>query len=64
MEIKKVLGIALTLAGTVALAAGVIGIFNGKQLIGINSWALAILGLFFFTAGVRVIRSIRGAEAD
>jgi len=64
MEVKKYLGIALTIIGGLGLVIGIFGIFNGTQLIGINSWALGILGIFFFTAGVRILRSIRGAKAD
>jgi hypothetical protein len=51
----KALGIALTIFGMIGLVAGVFGIF-GKNLIPLSPWALSILGLIFFTAGIGLLK--------
>lgn len=45
----------LTLAGMTGLVLGVLGIF-GKDLVQIHPWALAILGLIFFSSGIGLLK--------
>lgn len=54
----KALGLVLTVAGIVGLIFGVLGIF-GKDLVALSPWALAILGLIFFTAGIGLLKHRR-----
>jgi hypothetical protein len=54
---KKSLGILLVLFGIIGLVTGVLGIF-GTNLIEINPWALAILGLIFFFAGISLVKKL------
>ena len=51
----RVLGVILTLAGMAGLVLGVLGIF-GQDLVALSPWALAILGLIFFTSGVGLLK--------
>ncbi len=60
METKKILGTALVAFGLLGLVPGVLGIFQKQELLGVNSWALTILGFIFFMAGVGIVQSIRG----
>ncbi|SDW43593.1 hypothetical protein [Aequorivita viscosa] len=51
----KILGFILTIAGAIALIMGILGIF-GSMEVGINSWALIILGIVFFFAGIGLLK--------
>jgi len=51
----KILGLILTITGAVALVLGVLGIF-GSMSTGISPWALAILGVVFFFAGIGILK--------
>lgn len=51
----KYLGLAFTILGAVALILGIIGVF-GTPLIQINSWALSILGIIFFSSGLGLLK--------
>jgi F0F1-type ATP synthase assembly protein I len=51
----KGIALVLTLVGFVGLILGVLGIF-GKNLVAISPWALAILGLIFFGAGISLMK--------
>lgn len=51
----KIIGLVLTLVGFVGLILGVLGIF-GKDLVALHPWALAILGIIFFGAGVGLLK--------
>ena len=51
----KVIALVLTLVGFVGLILGVLGIF-GKDLVALHPWALAILGVIFFGAGVGLLK--------
>lgn len=57
----KIVGLVLTLVGFVGLILGVLGIF-GKDLVALHPWALAILGIIFFGAGIGILkrRSVDG----
>ena len=51
----KVLGFILTIGGAIALILGVLGIFGSMQ-IGLSPWALGILGVVFFFAGIGLLK--------
>lgn len=59
MEIKKYLGAILLISGALSLIAGIFGVFKGQQIFQVNPWAYTIIGLFFFSSGVNLIKSIR-----
>ncbi len=59
MDIKKTIGTFLVILGVAGLASGVFGIFEGQNILGVSSWAYAILGLIFFSSGVGLLRSIK-----
>jgi len=51
----KTIAVLLTLIGAVGLVLGIIGIF-GSNLVSISPWALAIIGIIFFTAGIGILK--------
>lgn len=51
----KILSLTLTVVGVIGLIFGVIGIF-GTKIFSISPWALAILGLIFFSSGMSLIK--------
>ena len=57
----KALALLLTLVGLVSLALGVLGIF-GTDIVNISPWALAILGLIFFSAGISLLKRRRDTD--
>ena len=57
----KALALLLTLVGLVSLAMGVLGIF-GPDIVDISPWALAILGLIFFSAGISLLKRRRDTD--
>lgn len=57
----KILAMILTLVGIAGLIIGVIGIF-GSNLVALNPWAAAILGLIFFFAGVSMLQRRRDTD--
>ncbi len=57
----KGLALLLTLVGLVSLAMGVLGIF-GTDIVNISPWALAILGLIFFSAGISLLKRRRDTD--
>ena len=54
----KGLALVLTVFGIAGLILGVMGIF-GRNYTSFSPWALAILGLIFFLAGVSLLKSRR-----
>lgn len=58
MEIKKILGVVLVVAGLLSLVPGVLAIFEGGDVLGLNPWALTILGLLFFGSGIGLMKSL------
>lgn len=52
----KSIGFLLTIVGIAGLILGVLGIF-GTNYTGFSPWALAILGLIFFSAGIGLLKS-------
>ena len=51
----KIIGLVLLIVGALGLIFGRIGIF-GQNLIAINAWAMAILGIIFFTSGTGMLK--------
>ena len=57
----KIVAVVLLLAGVVGLVLGVPGIF-GRDLVALSPWALAILGLIFFTSGIGLLKRRRDTD--
>lgn len=57
----KIVAVVLLLAGVVGLILGVPGIF-GRDLVALSPWALAILGLIFFTSGIGLLKRRRDTD--
>jgi hypothetical protein len=57
----KIVAIVLLLAGVIGLILGVPGIF-GRDLVQMSPWALAILGLIFFTSGIGILKRRRDTD--
>jgi hypothetical protein len=51
----RALALILTIMGMAGLIFGVIGIF-GRSIFALSPWALAILGLIFFTSGIGLLK--------
>lgn len=52
----RTLALILTLVGMGGLILGVLGIFGTPIVNSLSPWALAILGLIFFIAGVSMFK--------
>ncbi len=52
----RILGFILTITGGISLIMGVLGIFSNIKPF-LNSWALVILGIVFFFAGIAVLKN-------
>jgi hypothetical protein len=57
----KIVAVVLLLAGVVGLILGVPGIF-GRDIVALSPWALAILGLIFFTSGIGLLKRRRDTD--
>ena len=57
----KAMALLLTLAGFVGLTMGVLGIF-GENFVNLHPWALAILGLIFFSGGISLLKRRRDTD--
>ncbi len=57
----KVMAMVLVLFGFIGLILGVLGIF-GRDLVALSPWALAILGIIFFTAGIGLLKRRRDTD--
>ncbi len=57
----KAIALLLTLVGFVSLTMGVLGIF-GEDLVELSPWALAILGLIFFSGGISLLKRRRDTD--
>ncbi len=57
MGVKKTIGLSLILLGALALIIGIMGIFGDQIIQGLNSWAVAIIGLIFFPSGIGLLKS-------
>ena len=58
----RIIGLVLTLSGMAGLILGVFGLF-GTPIVSLNSWALTLLGLVFFLAGVSMLKPRGRAES-
>lgn len=58
----KALALLLTIFGIAGLVLGVMGIF-GRNYTEFSPWALAILGLIFFSSGIGLLKS-RSKDTD
>lgn len=58
MKAKNFLAVAFTLIGAIALAWGVLSIFNKAQAMGQNPIGVALVGGLFFVAGMALMRSV------
>ncbi|WP_044399353.1 hypothetical protein [Lacinutrix sp. Hel_I_90] len=58
----KVLALVLTVGGMIGLILGVLGIF-GNNIVSLSPWALTILGVVFFLAGVSMLKYRKDAPA-
>ena len=57
----KIVAVVLLVAGVVGLILGVPGIF-GPDIVTMSPWALAILGLIFFTSGIGLLKRRRDTD--
>jgi hypothetical protein len=57
----KILALILTIIGIVGLILGVLGIF-GRDLVALSPWALTILGIIFFVAGIGLMRTHKDTD--
>ena len=58
MKSKQVLALVFTIIGAIALAFGVMAIFNKGQALGQNPWGVAIIGGIFFITGMGLLRTV------
>ena len=57
----KILALILTVAGGIALVLGVLGAFGSISL-GLSPWALIILGVVFFFAGISMLKTRKDTD--
>ena len=57
----KILGFILTVAGGITLVMGVLSAF-GNMDIGMNAYALIILGVVFFIAGIGLLKNRKDTD--
>jgi hypothetical protein len=55
MKITQIIGVILLLLGAGSLIVGLFGLF-GENLIDMNPWIFAILGLIFFFSGTGLLK--------
>lgn len=58
MKSKQLIGIVFTLAGAIALAVGLMSVFNKGLAFGQNAWGVTIVGIIFFLSGMGLMRSV------
>lgn len=57
----KIIGVSLLVLGAIGLILGVIGIF-GTNAVNVNPWALAILGIIFFSSSIGLLKRRRDTD--
>jgi len=62
MEAKNVIGVLLVILGIAGLIPGVLTVFEGGNVMGINPWAWIIIGGVLFFAGISLMKSIRSPQ--
>jgi hypothetical protein len=55
MKITQIIGVILLLLGAGSLIIGLFGLF-GENLVEMNPWIFAILGLIFFFSGTGLLK--------
>ncbi len=55
MKTTQIIGIILLLLGAAGLIIGLFGLF-GENLVNLNPWIFAILGLIFFFSGTGLLK--------
>ena len=58
----KILALTLVILGIVGLIIGTLGIF-GRDIVPLSPWALAILGVIFFTSGIGLLKTQKDTSA-
>lgn len=58
----KILGFILTIAGAIMLVLGILATFGSIDL-GNSQWALIILGVVFFFAGIGLLKNRKDTDA-
>ncbi len=57
----KILGLIFTVCGAVALIFGIMGIFGNFET-GLSPWAMGILGIVFFFAGIGLLKNKKDTD--
>jgi len=57
----KILGFILTIGGAIALVLGILSVF-GSLDVGLSPWALIILGIVFFFAGIGLLKKRKDTD--
>ncbi len=57
----KIIGVVLLVLGALGLILGIVGIF-GSDVLGVNSWALAIIGIIFFSSSIGLLKQRRDTD--
>lgn len=58
MKSKQTIGIIFTLVGAVALAIGLMAVFNKSLAFGQNAWGVTLVGIIFFLSGMGLMRTV------
>lgn len=59
----KILGFLLTISGAIGLVLGVLGAFGNLDA-GMSPWALIILGVVFFFAGIALLKNRKDTDQN
>ncbi|MDN3725466.1 hypothetical protein QRD02_13840 [Aequorivita sp. SDUM287046] len=57
----KILGFILTIVGGIGLVMGILSVF-GSMDVGMSPWALIILGIVFFFAGIGLLKNRKDTD--
>ena len=64
MNVKQVLCLILICIGSITLIIGILGIFGSSMIEGVNNWAITIIGLIFFPAGIGLMKTTKGEVSN